>query len=269
MKRKQSGRAKLLPVLLALFMLLEITACGAAQSAEPSANQMETSSVALSAATPSSFTDVPDGAWYAEAVEYCRQHGIMNGISDTTFAPESSLTRAMLAAVLYRMEGSPAVSGTADFRDVQAGTWYSSAVAWAAEKEIINGYGNGFFGVDDPTTREQAIAILWRYAGNPESNGTADLSDAAHVSDWARAAVNWADANGILDGMAENRRFNPAANIKRGEVASMLYHYLSNSASSQPQPETGSKTLVACFSATNTTRPLAEYAADILNADLI
>ena len=88
------------------------------------------------------------------------------------------------------------------------------------------------------------------------------------ISSWAQAAVRWAEDNDILAGMLENSRFNPKTNIKRGEVASMLYHYLSSNASGQPEPAAGGKTLVAYFSATNTTRPLAEYAADILSADL-
>lgn len=104
MSKKQNKRTRMLPVLLAISLLLEITACGAAQSTEPSSAVTEHPSAALSANIPSSFSDVPDGAWYAEAVEYCRQNGIMNGVSDSDFAPEDTLTRAMLATVLYRME---------------------------------------------------------------------------------------------------------------------------------------------------------------------
>ena len=129
-------------------------------------------------------------------------------------------------------------------------------------------YGGGTFGVNDPTTREQAVTILWRYAGEPENAATADISDMSSISNWAQAAVRWAEDNDILAGMLENNRFDSKANIKRGEVASMLYHYLSSNTSGQPEPAVGGKTLVAYFSATNTTRPLAEYAADILNADL-
>ena len=191
----------------------------------------------------------------------------MSGTSDTMFAPEDTLTRAMLATVLHRMSGTPAVSDAPVFTDAVAGSWYSDAVSWAAKNSIISGYGGGTFGVNAPATREQAVTILWRYAGEPESAAAADISDAASVSAWAQAAVRWANANGILEGMTNNRRFDPKTNIKRGEVASMLYHYLSNTTSSQPGPAAGGKTLVAYFSATNATRPLAEYAADILGAD--
>lgn len=214
------------------------------------------------------FTDVPADAWYAQAVEYCQENGLMAGTSDTTFAPEGTLTRAMLAAILYRMSGTPAVSAPPAFSDAETGAWYSDAVAWAAETGVISGYNSGTFGVNDPTTREQAVTILWRYAGSPDPGTALRFSDGDSVSSWAQAAVQWASAGDILEGMTANNRFDPQTNIKRGEVASMLYHYLSSNTSGQPEPAVGGKTLVAYFSATNTTRPLAEYAADILSADL-
>lgn len=178
----------------------------------------------------SAFSDVPADAWYAGAVAYCRQRGVMNGTTDTTFAPEASLTRAMLAAVLYRMSGSPTVAAPPAFTDAAAGAWYSSAVSWAAETGVISGYGGGIFGVNDPTTREQAITILWRYAGNLDSPAALDISDANAISSWAQTAVRRAEENGILAGMITDRRFDPKAKINRGEVASLLYHYLRNQA---------------------------------------
>lgn len=268
MREKVNRRIRVLPVILCLLFLLEITACGAAKNEGLSETLADTSASPLVAGQAGHFSDVPEGAWYAEAVEYCRQRGIMNGISDTAFAPEETLTRAMLATVLYRVEGSPAVSAPSGFSNVKAGTWYSDPISWAAKNGVVEGYGGGVFGVDDSTTREQAVTILWRCAGEPEGAAATDISDAASVSAWAQTAVRWANANGILEGMTNNRRFDPKTNIKRGEVASMLYHYLNNTTSSQPEPAAGGKTLVAYFSATNTTRPLAEYAADILNADI-
>ena len=268
MREKVNRRIRVLPVILCLLFLLEITACGAAKNEGLSETLADTSASPLAAGQAGHFSDVPEGAWYAEAVEYCRQRGIMNGISDTAFAPEETLTRAMLATVLYRVEGSPAVSAPSGFSDVKAGTWYSDPISWAAKNGVVEGYGGGVFGVDDSTTREQAVTILWRCAGEPEGAAATDISDAASVSAWAQTAVRWANANGILEGMTNTRRFAPKTNIKRGEVASMLYHYLNNTTSSQPEPVAGGKTLVAYFSATNTTRPLAEYTADILNADI-
>ena len=252
-----------------MVCLLTLTSCSSAEiPAASGGTGVDGAKLTSDSQSASAFSDVPADAWYAEAIAYCRQNGIMSGTTSTTFAPEATLTRAMLATVLHRMSDTPAVSDPPAFTDAAAGSWYSDAVSWAAKTGVISGYGGGTFGVNDPTTREQAVTILWRYAGEPESAGTAGVSDAASISAWAQAAVRWAGANGILDGMLENNRFDPKANIKRGEVASMLYHYLSSSTSGQPEPAAGGKTLVAYFSATNTTRPLAEYASDILNADL-
>lgn len=184
------------------------------------------------------FSDVASNAWYAEAITYCQQHGIMSGTSTTTFAPEKTLTRGMLTRVLYRRAGRPIVTNTPVFKDVTGGAWYNDAVSWATENGVISGYGGDTFGVNDPTTREQAVAILWRYAGNPESGtGTTDnLSDIASVSDWAKEAVRWTNGNGILDGITEGHRFDPKTNIKRGEVASILYHYLNLTTGGQELP---------------------------------
>ena len=264
-------KKRFLSAFIAAWMvcLLTMTACSAAEiPADNGGTDLDSEKLTSESNPISAFTDVPAGAWYAEAVTYCQEHGIMSGTSSTTFAPEAALTRAMMAAVLYRISGMPAVSDAPAFSDTAAGAWYSDAVSWAAKNRIISGYSGGAFGVNDSTTREQAVAILWRYAGRPESTGTSGISDFTSVSVWGQAAVHWAEANGILDGMVEDRRFDPKTNIKRGEVASMLYHYLSSHASGQPGPAADGKILVAYFSATNTTRPLAEYAADILSADL-
>ena len=226
-----------LAMAVCMICCLTMTSCSAAEI--PAANSgVATENTALLSETQggSSFEDVPDGAWYAEAISYCQQHGIMNGTTPTTFAPEDSLTCAMLAAVLYRMSGSPTTIDAPAFTDAVADAWYSDAVSWAAESKVISGYGGGIFGVNDFTTREQAVTILWRYAGSPES-GVADIfSDAGSISKWAKSAVRWASANGILDGMTGNNRFEPDVNIQRGEVASMLYQYLNLN---QPQPAAG------------------------------
>jgi len=242
-----------------ICLLLTMPACAAGTDQPDNAERLSVQNTG--------FTDVPADAWYAQAVEYCRENGLMAGTSDTTFAPEGTLTRAMLAAILYRMSGTPAVSAPPAFSDAETGAWYSDAVAWAAETGVISGYNSGSFGVNDPTTLEQALTILWRYAGSPDPGTALRFSDGDSVSSWAQAAVQWASAGDILEGMTANNRFDPQANIKRGEVASMLFRFLSKT-TGQQQPTAGSKTLVAYFSATNTTRPLAEYAADILGADL-
>lgn len=196
---------------------------------------------------PTPFSDVPADAWYADAVAYCRQYSIMSGTSDTTFAPEETLTRAMLATVLYRMSGSPSVTTPPAFADEVAGAWYSDAVSWASANGVISGYGNGTFGVNDPATREQAVAILWRYAGSPESGKSTNLSDMTAISDWAQKAVHWADTSGFLEGMTENRQFVPKTNIQRGEIASMLYHFLSNNSSQSKSADSTSNRAVFDF----------------------
>ena len=118
---------------------------------------------ALAAVEDTGFSDVDASAWYAEAVMYCREHGLMNGTSGTTFEPESNLTRAMLVTVLYRSAGSPAVTGTDNFSDTVAGAYYSDAVLWATQRGLVNGYGNGLFGTNDPITQAHLNLILQRY----------------------------------------------------------------------------------------------------------
>ncbi len=138
---------------------------------------------AMAAVEDTGFSDVAANAWYADAAQYVRDHGIMNGTSGTTFSPNSTMTRAMLTTVLYRAAGSPAVSQTANFRDVSASAYYSGAAAWAAANGIVTGYGNGLFGSNDPVTREQIATILWRYQGSPAPAGTAaNFTDQSTIS---------------------------------------------------------------------------------------
>lgn len=126
------------------------------------------SSTATSNAAPSSgYSDVPADAWYAEAVAYCRKNNLMSGTSGTKFSPDEPLTRAMIVTVLHRLAGSPAASGKASLADVQSGKWYTEAISWANSKEIVQGYPNGSFGINDPVTHEQVALIFRRYSGDP------------------------------------------------------------------------------------------------------
>ena len=120
------------------------------------------SAPAFAAESDTGFTDVNADAWYADAAVYCRDNGLMSGTSSTTFSPNTPMTRAMLATVLHRLAGSPAVSGTDSFTDTADNQWYSDAVVWAAQNGIVSGYGGGLFGINDPVTREQIATILWR-----------------------------------------------------------------------------------------------------------
>lgn len=233
MKRKRNRRIQVLPVVLSLLLLLEITACGAAKDEKPSVSPAGNPPAVLSAAVTSRFSDVPEGAWYAEAVEYCRQNDIMNGVSDTAFAPEDTLTRAMLVTILWRQAQKPVVNYLMQFSDVPEGQWYSEAVRWAASEKLVGGYGNGRFGTSDPITQEHLNLIFRRYTGQPVTNGIPGF-----------------------DGSSKP--------VTRAQAAAAVMNY----AQLPQQGTAGGKVLVAYFSATGTTRPLAEYAADILNADL-
>lgn len=115
-----------------------------------------------------SFTDVPASASYADAVNWCVDQGLMNGVGGNRFNPNGVLTRATLATVLYRAKGSPSVSGAPSFNDVQTGQWYTDGIRWAAQAGVISGYGGGRFGTNDPVTRVQLDIIMKRYQGqNP------------------------------------------------------------------------------------------------------
>ena len=214
------------------------------------------------------FSDVPNGAWYADAVDYVYEHGIMNGTSATTFSPNTPMTRAMLVTVLHRAAGSPsAATGTA-FSDVPSGAYYTDAVAWASANSIVTGYGNGRFGSNDPVSRAQIAAILWRYAGSPSAEAGQDFADESSIPAYASAAVDWARANGVVNGTTGNR-FDPNGNATRAQVATILRNYLTMTpVTPQPDPGTGSKILVAYFSGSGNTERVAQDIADELGADI-
>ncbi len=143
----------------------------------------------------SAFTDVPADADYAPAVEWCRENGILNGVGGGRFDPEGTLTRAMLVTALYRAEGEPTVSGAPAFTDAKADAWYSNAVAWANENDIVQGYGDGRFGTSDPVSVEQLAVILGRYTGD----GPAWTGDPAKAHAATRAQVAVALYNALKD----------------------------------------------------------------------
>lgn len=229
---------------------------------------------ASAAVEDTGFSDVDAGAWYAEAVEYCVDNGLMSGTSATTFSPGAAMSRAMLATVLYREAGSPAVTNSADFTDVAADSWYAAPAAWASQNGIISGYGSGLFGSDDPVTREQIAAILWRAEGSPQAEAGQDYADEDLIAPYASAAVDWARASGIMNGK-ENDRFDPKGSATRAEVAAILMNYTQEETVTpdpvpdpEPAPDEGADVLVAYFSATGNTENIAEHLQTILGADL-
>ena len=150
---------------------------------------------AFAAVEDTGFSDVSADAWYADAVAYVRDNGLMSGTSTNTFDPEGTMTRAMLATTLYRAAGTPSVSGSDSFTDTADGAWYADAVLWASQQGVVGGYGNGLFGTNDPVTREQIAVILWRYAGSPATEPGTDFADEDNISGYAAQAVDWARAN--------------------------------------------------------------------------
>lgn len=197
------------------------------------------------AAEDTGFSDVPPDAWYTEAVLYCREHDLMSGIGNNQFDPEGSLTRAQLATVLYRFEGTPAVTGINTFTDTVDNEWYSDAVLWASQRELMDGYGGGLFGPDDPVTREQMAAILWRYAGSPAAEPVS-LGDAGSMSPYAVSAVNWAVSNGIVASVSDTD-FAPRDNATRAQVAAALMNY-----DRMNQPVSAAKILIVYFTVPET-----------------
>lgn len=214
-------------------------------------------------AADTGFSDVASGIWYTDAVNYVAEHNLMDPVSGNTFAPNAEASRAALAVALYRAAGSPAVEA-ADFSDVSSDSPYANAAAWAKANRVIVGYDDGRFGGDDSITREQIVAILWRYSGSPVADAGTDFADEASISDYARTAVDWARANNIVRGIGGNR-FDPKGHTTRAQLAVILRGYLN---ANQPDTPSGSKVLVAYFSASGNTEAVAKTIADTLNADL-
>ena len=177
------------------------------------------------------FTDVSAGDWFYDPVCYVYSQGLMTGTSATTFEPNTPLSRAMLVAVLHRLEGSPAASA-GDFTDVADGDWYAQAVNWAASVGVVNGMGDGTFQPNAAITREQMAAILRNHAQYKglDVTATGDLthySDAASVSDWAKESVAWAVDQGLISGMTVDT-LQPQGLSTRAQVAAVLQRYLAN-----------------------------------------
>lgn len=171
------------------------------------------------------FTDVKVGSWYYDAVTFVYENGLMQGTSATRFSPDSSLTRAMLAQILYNRAGKPTVKDKSAFTDVANDAWYADAVIWAYGEGIVSGVGGGKFAPDASITREQLAAMLYRAAGSPEVQETAlTFNDASKVSSYAKSAICWAVEEGIVTGKGGNR-LDPTGTATRAEVAQMLARF--------------------------------------------
>ena len=178
------------------------------------------------------FTDVPEGAWYADAAAYVYEHGLMAGTSATTFAPDATTSRSMIATILWRMAGSPVVNYAMDYTDVAQGQWYSEAIRWAASEGIVGGYGNGLFGTNDPITREQLAAMLYRFAQEQgydvsigENTNILSYTDVADLSEYAISAMQWAVGAGIINGTGDGSTLSPHGQATRAQAAVMLMRF--------------------------------------------
>ena len=175
------------------------------------------------------FLDVNEGDWFYDAVVYAYQNELMDGVGGNRFAPNSATTRAQLVTILYRLEGEPAVSGDLPFTDVEAGTWYTNAVGWAAQNGIVNGVGDDTFAPGNDLTREQLVTILYRYAESKgyDVSASADLAgypDGEEIQAYAREAMAWAVAENIIQGM-EDDTLKPAGNASRAQIATILMRF--------------------------------------------
>ena len=175
-----------------------------------------------------SFVDVDENAWYYQAVQYMVEKGLMSGTSATTFSPNTTLSRGMIAQMLYALEGKPSTQGSS-FTDVASGAWYADAAAWAQANQVITGYDNGAFGPDDPLTREQLTLILYNYARlkGYKVSAQGDLSDFVDghtTSAWAQESMTWAVGAGLLSGKGLGMLY-PTGTATRAEVAQIMMNF--------------------------------------------
>lgn len=217
---------------LALGLALLLPACAARRGEDAGAPAAPMQTPAGMAGLSAGFSDVDSGAWYAGAVDYVREHGLMEGVGEGRFDPEGSLTQAMLVTVLWRQAGQPVVNYLMRFSDVDGGQWYTEAIRWAAGNRLVGGYGNGLFGTGDPITQEHLSLILQRITDEPVTDGIPGFDGSSRPATRAQAA---------------------AAVMNCGTLGA------------DPQ---ANRILVAYFSATGSTRGVAEHIADIVGADL-
>ena len=182
------------------------------------------------------FGDLTATAWYHDGVHYCVEKGLMHGISADKFLPDGSVTRAQLAAILWRLEGNPAPVSTADFSDVADGAWYAVAVRWAADSGVVKGYADGRFRPNDAVTREQMATLLYRFAGykgyDGGIGGDTDILrfvDGATVSGYAVPAMRWACGSGLMTGAQRDggMALAPRDTTTRAQTATLLTRFQS------------------------------------------
>lgn len=177
------------------------------------------------------FEDVSEGAWYYDPILYCYRNHLMRGTTQTTFSPSLSTTRGMIAATLWRLEGSPA-AGENPFADVPDTQYYAQAIAWAAEEGIVSGYSDTVFAPEASVSRQEMVAMLYRYVTYKgyDASQTAflgDRTDSGAVSAYALSAVSWAVANGIIADMGDGT-LRPQEDATRAQVAAIFMNFREN-----------------------------------------
>ena len=171
------------------------------------------------------FDDISQRDSYYNAVSYLYKNNVMNGVSKTQFAPNATLTRAMVVTILYRVDGAYPVYGADYFQDVPSGKWYTEAIEWAASNKIVQGIGNGKFNPNGEITREQLAAILHRYAAfkSYDTTSSTTLNADANISSWASNSVSWAVAWELLNG---GKSVQASECATRSEVAIAIYTFI-------------------------------------------
>ena len=173
------------------------------------------------------FSDASPTAWYHDGVHYCLENGMMHGYGNGEFRPNSNVTRAEVAQILYNREGRPSANAGGAFKDVPKDMWCFSAVTWGQEKGLLKGYNDGGFRPGESITREQLAAIIWRYAGSPAAEGSLSFTDANSIASYAKDAALWAAREGIIGGYNDGS-FGPGRSATRAETATILARYINS-----------------------------------------
>lgn len=188
------------------------------------------------------YEDISQDDWYYTDVLYAYQYGLMNGIGNGKFGPELSVTRGMFVTILYRMEGEPSASGVIQYTDVDKNAYYENPISWATEYGIVDGVGSNRFAPDEPLTREQFATVIYRYAakkGHDVSKRSVTLesySDFNQISSYAREALSWANAEGLISGVSANI-IKPSGMATRSQTAAILHRYAEKTGAFVPAPE--------------------------------
>lgn len=215
-------RIRPLVSLLAALMLL----CGCSAEAQENLEAGMGLAIPIDDILPAltGYADVPADAWYADAANWALEEGIFDA---GTFAGTTPMYRSMVAEALYRAEGRPEISDPISYPDIPTGTRYAAPAAWAAKEGIMSGFADGTFGIETPVTREQMAAILWRWAGSPSAENGQDFEDEDNIASYAKTAVDWTRANGVISGK-EGNRFDPKGTLTRAQAAVILHRYLTS-----------------------------------------